>query len=239
MLMPLLDHFRPPLESRAPWSSICSFWVVAVARQLNRGLPKDRYRAFATTNLGSQVEADVSEFEFGDGPPVHERNGHGGLATVSSPTAVATFEPNVPDDFAVRINDLRDDMRLVGAIEFVSPANKDRERHRRQFLAKCVGYLDADVGLVMIDVVTNRTANLHNELMEVLAGPARTRLPDVPTYVAAYRSTHDVRQRIDTWPYAAAVGQPIPSVPLVLRNGPSVTLELEQPYIEALADHNL
>ena len=170
--MPLLDHIHPPLDSHAPWSSICSYWVVAVARQLNRGLPKDRYRAFATTNLGSQVEADVSEFEFGDEPPVHKRNGHGGLATMATPAAVATFEPSTPDDFAVRINDMRGDMRLVGAIEFVSPANKDRERHRQQFLAKCVGYLDADVGLMMIDVVTGRSADLHNELMGVLDGPA-------------------------------------------------------------------
>jgi hypothetical protein len=178
--MPLLDHFHPPVGDEAPWSSICTFWVAAVAKRLNRSLSKDRYRAFATTNLGSEVEADVSEFEFGHTPPVHERNGHGGLATLTTPAVVSRFEPVAAEDFAVRINDLGNDMRLVGAIEFVSPANKDRERYRRQFVNKCASYLDRDIGLVVVDVVTDRTANLHNELWNCSAGRLAPGFPTCP-----------------------------------------------------------
>jgi hypothetical protein len=43
---------------------------------------------------------------------------------------------------------------LVGAIELVSPANKDRSTHRDAFVSKCETYLRQGIGLVIIDVVT-------------------------------------------------------------------------------------
>ena len=55
--------------------------------------------------------------------------------------------------------------RLVGAVELVSPANKDRPLHREAFVSKCVTYLQAGVGLVLVDVVTERPADLHRELL--------------------------------------------------------------------------
>ena len=85
--MPLHDHFHPPVEDIAPWTSICSFWVVGVAKYLNSRLPGDRYRALATTHLGSHLEADISEFESDGGMTFRESNGHGGLATLTAPTA--------------------------------------------------------------------------------------------------------------------------------------------------------
>jgi hypothetical protein len=48
-----------------------------------------------------------------------------------------------------------------------------------------------------------------------------------------------VRWTLDTWHYPLVVGQPIPPVPLALKNGPTVDLELEATYLEALADQNL
>ena len=54
------------------------------------------------------------------------------------------------------------------AIELVSPGNKDRPEARRAFAAKCAGYLTAGVGLVVVDIVTDRLANLHNELIELM-----------------------------------------------------------------------
>ena len=61
--MPLLDHFHPPLLNRLPsWESFHSFWAVAIAEHLNQLLPR-RYIATVTTHLGSEVEADVAEFE--------------------------------------------------------------------------------------------------------------------------------------------------------------------------------
>ena len=55
--------------------------------------------------------------------------------------------------------------QLAGAVELVSPANKDRPLHREAFTSKCVTYLQAGVGLVIVDVVTERPADLHRELL--------------------------------------------------------------------------
>ncbi len=238
--MPLLDHFRKPIETRAPWASVGTLWVGKVITALNAMLPRDRYLALATVHLGDRAEADIAEFELEDGLPFEDHNGHGGTATLLAPAAVATFEATFPDEFEVQIKDLRDDMRLVGAIEFVSAANKDRESERTQFVSKCLAYLDAGIGLVLVDVVTTRSANLHNEVMTALDAPAKAMLPDVPTYVASYRPTrpHE-RTRIDTWPYPCEVGTPIPGVPLALKNGPTVRLDLEGTYMDVLAGHNL
>lgn len=238
--MPLLDYFHSPIEARAPWGAVGTLWVSRIVARLNRSLPGDRFVAFPTMYLGDRAEADVSEFEMPDGVPLHERNGDGGLATIAAPVAVATFEPEYQDEVSVQIKDRRDDMRLVGAIELVSPGNKDRDDARQQFIGKCQSYIKAGIGLVVVDVVTSRLANLHNELMGLLRGPPHSRLPDVPCYVAGYRGTQDdARKWVATWPYPLTVGSPIPSVPLFLKDGPFVTLDLETTYTEALADLNL
>lgn len=238
--MPLLDHFHPPMNDEAPWEGIGTLWVSNVVTLLNRSLPKDRYRAIPTVHLGDRAEADIAEFELPGGLPHHERNGHGGLATLTAPAAVATFEPEYQDEMSVRIQDLRDSRRLVGVVEFVSPSNKDRVEVRLQFIGKCQSYLKAGIGLLVVDVVTSRLANLHNELMDILRGPPHSRLPDVPCYAAGYRGTQDdARKWVATWPFPAAVGQPLPSVPLTLKDGPCITIDLEATYTETLADINL
>jgi hypothetical protein len=43
----------------------------------------------------------------------------------------------------------------------------------------------------------------------------------------------------DVWCFPALVGSPIPSVPLALRRGPLVMLELEETYEEAIGDSGL
>src|SRR5207237_4768062 len=72
--------------------------------------------------------------------------------------------------------------QLAGAVELVSPANKDRPLHREAFVSKCVTYLQAGVGLVLVDVVTERAADLYRDLLMRLGladlgpGPAPERL---------------------------------------------------------------
>lgn len=58
--------------------------------------------------------------------------------------------------------------QLRAAIELVSSANKDRLGSRRTFAAKCGGYLKQAVSVIIVDVVTERTANLHADLLEAL-----------------------------------------------------------------------
>ena len=140
----------------------------------------------------------------------------------------------------MEVRDAREGMSLVGVIGFISPANKDRPDARERLVNKTVAYLGLGIGVVLVDVVTNRSANLHNELFAALRVRPAARLPDVPTYVAGYRPTREgERWTIDMWPYSAPVGANVPTVPLALKGGPLVPLDLEGTYSAALADHNL
>jgi hypothetical protein len=124
---------------------------------------------------------------------------------------------------------------LVAALEFVSPGNKDRDTHRQAFLVKCASYLQQGVGVVMVDVVTIRLANMHNDLLRFLGANGDGLFPEeVSLYAAAYGPTRrkDVEQ-IDVWPTPLALGQPLPIMPLVLRGYGPIPLDLEASYTEA------
>src|SRR5882724_4090473 len=134
--MPLLDHFHEPMIDEAPWESFCTMWISSLVAELNRQLPRDRYRAYAQLHLGPQVEADIAEFEAMPTPP--QVNGPGGLAVATSaPPALLAMPANFPDDVEVRINEIRGSHRLVAAVEIVSPSNKKESNERKAFVAKC------------------------------------------------------------------------------------------------------
>jgi hypothetical protein len=150
-----------------------------------------------------------------------------------------TLPAVMPDTAEVRILDSDAGSRLVAAIELVSPGNKDRPAARQAFVAKCTSYLFSGIGLIIIDVVTVRLANLHNELIALLKPANPTEFPpDTPAYAVAY---HPVRTEdgeplgasVELWPRDLAIGGPLPTLPLALRGGPMVGVELETTYMAA------
>jgi len=123
---------------------------------------------------------------------------------------------------------------LVAAVELISPGNKDRADYRRAFAAKCASYLHQGVGLMVVDIVTNRQANLHNELVELLTAGADSLLPAEPLYAVAYRPVRRPDSgHLEVWPATLAVGQALPVLPLALDKGVCVPLDLEATYTEA------
>lgn len=236
--MPLLDHFHPPLLNRPPsWESFHSFWAVAIAEHLNQLLPR-RYIATVTTHLGSEVEADVAEFESPFEPEDGLRNGPGGGVAVQTwtPPATTLVAPAVfPDDFEVHVHDQLDGAQLVAAIELASPRNKDRPESRRAFAAKCAAYLQRGIGLIAVDIVTNRHAILHNELAQLMGWDSSLQMPaDTFLYAVAYRpARRKERNEIDIWPAALAVDASLPLLPLALKRARAVPLDLETTYTHA------
>src|SRR5437879_114392 len=86
----------------------------------------------------------------------------------SPPTPVAVMPAIFPDDFEVQVFSNIAGPTLVAAIELVSPGNKDRNDTRRAFAVKCAAYLQRGIGLLIVDIVTSRHANLHDDLMALL-----------------------------------------------------------------------
>jgi hypothetical protein len=235
--MPLRDHFHGETEIELPWPTMAQAWAVSLMGWLNRTLPKNQFQALTDIRMGSQVEADVAEYRR-DNVPDPNYGPNGSVATLTAaPPAVLTLPAAFPDEIEVEVRERRAGRPLVGIIELVSPANKDRGATCEAFVAKCVAYLRRGIGVVIIDIVTERRANLHNELMEVIGGPNPQLMPDTPTYVSGYRPVHRREtgaNEIEVWPYGAAVGQPVPAVPLGLRGGPVVLLDLEGTYTAAI-----
>jgi hypothetical protein len=242
--MPLLDHFHPPLSQVRHWEAFHAAWATEIMRTLNRRILPPGCFAEAQVHVGSQVEIDVATFTPQKEPAPGKANGEpGGVAVETwSPPATSLVMPAVfPDDIEIQIFQDRGGLILVAAIELVSPANKDSPETRRAFAAKCDGYLRRGIGLVIVDIVTLRQANLHDELIGLLEQPERFAFPEqASTYAVAYRpSRQTTGDQIEIWPFPLAMGRPLPTVPLALRGIQTVPVDLEATYRDTCADSRM
>jgi len=236
--MPLLDHFHPPLLGHRHWEGFHGWWAAAIAGSLNEHLLPAEYFAEFQVTLGTRVEVDVATFTEDDGPEEPRPNGAATAVQTrvwAPPTPVAVFPAVFPDDFAVHVFSSMAGPALVAAIELVSPGNKDREEARRAFAAKCAAYFQRGIGLIVVDIVTSRHANLHDELAGLLGHANGFAFPaPTPLYATAYRPAHrQERNEIDLWREPLAVGQPLPTLPLAVRGLGCLPIDLEATYLEA------
>ena len=235
--MPLLDHFHPPVSLSRFWESFHAAWSVAIMERLNGEVLPPGYFAQAQVHVGSRVEVDVATFEDGLTPAAPANGGTAVLAAPAyAPPAALTFPFLFPDEIEVQVFAERTGPTLVGAIELVSPGNKDRPEAREAFVAKSLSYLSQGIGLLIVDIVTQRTANLHNQLLRRLNLGAPYSLPEsAGLYAAAYRPLRRAAggDQVDLWPTPLALGQPLPVLPLGLRNAGCVPVDLEAAYSDA------
>ncbi len=213
--MPLLDHFRPPVGDLCPWESFYSGWATHLMDLLYEKWLPSEFRATEHIHARpSNLTADL--------PPWSPPPPTGNIATV------------FPDTFEVRISSMSGGATLVGAIELISPGNKDRPKERRAFAARCASYLYQGISLVIIDIVTSHGANLRNETMRLMGmGEEYCMPPDAELYAVAYRPVlRDGRAEIDLWTERCAVGSPLPVMPLRLTGDHFVPVDFEAAYQE-------
>ncbi|WP_332960295.1 hypothetical protein [Microcoleus sp. AR_TQ3_B6] len=152
------------------WHAYHNAWATYIASDLNDKLPEGY---FAEPNVQFGIKIDVAAFEES-------------LPELENPETVIRLPIDFPNNWLpppaqtvpflstaqivqVSIFNTEGGPVLAGAIELVTPANKDRSTHRDAFVSKCETYLPQGIGLVIVDVVTGRKANLHNELLVRLA----------------------------------------------------------------------
>ncbi len=227
--MPLLNHFVPPFSITHPWRGFHSAWATSLTRQLNEGVLPERFWAIPNIDLGGSFEIDVATL--GQSSP---EEGGGGVLAWAPPAPPVTLPIDFThvDTVEVQVFADEDGPRLRGAIELVSPSNKDRPSQRRAFAVKCASYLQLAAGVVVIDVVTDRHANMHEELLRALdlGNGAPWRSP-TNLYAVAYRTaTAEGASRFEAWPEALAVGAVLPRLPLWLAPELSVPVDLESAY---------
>lgn len=238
--MPLLDHFHPPLHPQHHWESFHSNWATRLADLLNDSLLPPEFIAEEHTHAGTRLEIDVATFEQQEAATGVRASGSGGTAVLpqlvySPPAPQFTIPAVLADRFEVRVFATAAGMTLVAVIELVSPGNKDRPEECRAFATKCASYLYQGVSLIIIDIVTNRQANLHNEMMRLMNANATTGFPpSTNLYAVAYRPVMRAeRPEVDVWPVACALGEPLPTLPLRLTGDLFVPVDFESTYDEA------
>ena len=233
--MPLRDHFRPPLDDVHSWDELHGGWPMMIVQKLIEVLPEP-YFAAPGVHLGTLYEVDIGTYR----RPVAEANdfdvakGGVAVATYAPPQPTLTLEPQLPnqDVYEVRIYDSRRNRHLVAAIEIVSPSNKDRPENRATFVAKAATLLKNNICVSIVDVVSTYDFNLYAELMNFLQGvdPALGSEPP-PMYAATLRMRYEDRRRMmDNWYHPLAIGQPLPTLPIWLKETWAISLDLESSY---------
>jgi len=229
--MALLDHFHAPLRGPRRWEGFHHAWAANIAQHLNREVLPAEFFAESEVSLGPTLEIDVANVEL--------TNGREASGTATGTAVWAPSKPLLvfPVDFArldvceIRVYEELGGAQLRAAIELVSPANKDRPGSRRTFAAKCAGYLKQAISVIVIDVVTERTANLHADLLDALEAAQAAWEAPTQLYAVAYRPVPvQSQQRVEVWPETLTLGHSLPVLPLWLRLDLCLPLHLEETY---------
>ena len=147
--------------------------------------------------------------------------------TMGASMEITTTPPDTPNDQVT-------EAKLNGTDRSGVWGKLDQQA-RRAFAAKCVGYLTRGIGLIIVDIVTNRLTNLHDEVMTLLGqGAPFLMTTSAATYAVAYRpSRQTTGDQIEVWPSVLTLNQALPVLPLALRNAGVVPVDLEETYMEA------
>ncbi len=234
--MVLQDHFQPPLSIRRHWHAFHNAWATYISSDLNQRLPEGY---FAEANVQFGIEIDVATFEEVESGSTRDASpgdiidgsstgaSEGWIAPAPTQTVPIAI---ITDTVEVLVFNREAGPTLAGAIELVSPANKDRPAHRDAFVFKCAAYLQQGVGLVIVDVVTTRKANLHDELLASLRAPGVVPW-EAELYAISYRSVHRTGQpNLDMWQASVGVGSSLPTVPLWLQGNLCLPVDLDATY---------
>src|SRR5260370_41033832 len=115
---------------------------------------------------------------------------------------------------------------LIGAIELVSPANEDRPASRDAFVFKCASYVQQGIGLIVVDLVTDRKADLHGELLHRLNDSVSVSHSS-DLWAASYRPWQEDQQtNVQIWHHPLAVGLALAAIPFWLKGGLSFEIDL-------------
>lgn len=227
--MPLLDHFRPPLGQRRHWHSFHNGWAYNIASDLNSRLPKGY---FAEPNVQFGIEIDVAAFEAAEFAPDPAWSGGVALAVWTAPAPTLTIPlPFISEVVEVQVFSGEGGPTLAGAIELVSPANKDRPDNRDALVSKCAAYVQQGVGLVVVDVVTGRHSDWHGELLKRLGWTTEENGLDPHLSTAAYRPIkRDGQASLDIWRENLKLGSALIKMPLWLPGNFCLPVDLEATY---------
>lgn len=220
--MLLLDHFHPPLSRSHPWRAFHGAWAAAIARLLNAGVLPTGYYAIPFLDRDGPIEIDNTPSKQAWRPP--------------DPSSAVAVDWPENDSISIEIRTDKGDPQLAAVIELVSPVNKDRTKTRNALASKCADYLRRGCGLVVVDVVTTRPANLQADLFTSLGVEGNNSNSNWLSAIS-YRSVGNAEEgQLVIWSADLEIGQTLPTLPLWLGAEVSVPLDLQMSYRAACTD---
>ena len=213
------------------WNSLHIVWQAQLLDWVQPRLPAG-YRAY----LGS-VPALTIDVPNGK-PDLGVRGWQPGQA---GNVAVNSSGSPEPDTEAVAVFDLDPQTavhidlhgRLVGAVEIVSPRNKDRPDARERYLGRYLGYVRQGVHLLLVDVLPRPVDfSFADAIAANLAFPLE---PCPVPFAVSFRVGEPVPEGtvLGVWRRPVRVGEVLPTIPLALTTRESVPIDLEHTYREA------
>lgn len=218
-------------------------WAVRIRDALNDGgLPSD-YLALVEQHIRGPIP-DVLTVRL----PPRKRPPVGGVATIPVPAPAARSVRRIPAPLvyarkANRVSVRHRHGEVVAVIEIVSPGNKATANECKTFVTKAADLLAGGVSLLVVDVFPpgkHDPDRLHEAIWAEVCGDEEDEEveaagefpPAEPATVVAFDATAGVVMYAE----AAAVGGPLPDLPVFLRPGLHVPVPLDATY-RATWDH--
>lgn len=210
-------------------------WMVELRNALNGGLLPPDYYALTEQHAGRFV-ADVLTLHGGtpgNYPPMP--GSEGGLALADAPPKVRR-KLTGSETYRQRQRSLAlrhaSGHRLVCLVEIVSPANKDRLEHVKDFVAKVVEALDLGVHVMVLDLLPpgrHDPRGLHGAIWSHFDETPYNLPMEEPLTVASYAAATPV----DAYVEHLAIGGTLPDMPLFLQSERYIPTPLERTYLAA------
>ena len=211
-------------------------WITHLSESLNAGLLPDGYYAMSEQHFDQRV-GDVLALRTPDDEgsfAAETETGAGGLALAETPPKVDRRVAASEETFyrkARRTLTIRhaSGQRIVALVEILSPGNKDREKHLDEFVSKVESALRQGIHVLVVDLFPPGPRDpfgIHGAIWSRLdsfdAGPPADRPITSASYVAGLLPEAFVSQ--------AALGDPLPEMPLFLQTDHYINAPLESTY---------
>ncbi len=106
------------------------------------------------------------------------------------------------------------------------------------FATKCASYLQQGIGLIVVDLVTDRSGDLHADILRRLNEAAAA--PAADLWAASYRPWQDGENtNLEIWHHPLAIGAALPTLPFWLQNGRCIKLDFDATYSQTLKDQRM
>ena len=145
---------------------------------------------------------------------------------------IVMLQNDVNEKFAVHVHVKNGE--IVAVVSLVNPVTKRHRMPRDLFISVCATHVRKGTGLVLVDIVTTRDVDMHRNMHQVL-NPGGKRRIKTPRFAAAYHQFgRPTEMQFDIQLEPLTIGGSLPTMPLYLKNGPLVPVDLAETYRQAL-----